>query len=142
VLEVVGACWQASNVLLRVVGPDSCAHIVLADVHNCAQLSLCLQPFPRLPPPPHPPHTPHTLHTPAAGWSRLALARVSVLRGSGPRRGVALLDDHIRCVEPVVDYLTRFSGIHPGEATGVGGGGEGVGWGGWGGCVWKGGGRS
>lgn len=57
----------------------------------------------------------------------MALARVSVLRGSGPRRGVALLDDHIRCVEPVVDYLTRFSGIHPGEGWGVcGGGGGGV----------------
>jgi hypothetical protein len=45
---------------------------------------------------------------------RLALARVSVLRGSGPAAGTAFIDDYVACVEPVVDYLTRWSGIRPG----------------------------
>ncbi|KAF8066299.1 Pan2 [Scenedesmus sp. PABB004] len=47
--------------------------------------------------------------------SRLALARVSVLRGSGPAAGSAFIDDYVACVEPVVDYLTRWSGIRPGD---------------------------
>jgi hypothetical protein len=46
---------------------------------------------------------------------RLALARVSVLRGSGPAAGSAFIDDYVACVEPVVDYLTRWSGIRPGK---------------------------
>jgi PAB-dependent poly(A)-specific ribonuclease subunit 2 len=46
---------------------------------------------------------------------RLALARVSVLRGSGPAAGTAFIDDYVACVEPVVDYLTRWSGIRPGD---------------------------
>jgi PAB-dependent poly(A)-specific ribonuclease subunit 2 len=42
---------------------------------------------------------------------RLGLARVSVVRGDrGPRRLVPIIDDYIRAVEPVYDYLTRFSG--------------------------------
>jgi hypothetical protein len=48
---------------------------------------------------------------------RLALARVSVLRGSGPAAGTAFIDDYVACVEPVVDYLTRWSGIRPGDLT-------------------------
>jgi hypothetical protein len=54
-----------------------------------------------------------TVVTPA----RMALARVSVVRGDdGPMRGVALIDDYVAVKEDrIVDYLTRFSGIHPGD---------------------------
>lgn len=40
--------------------------------------------------------------------SRLGLARVSVLRGQGPAKGTACIDDYIKSVEPVYDYLTKF----------------------------------
>ena len=43
--------------------------------------------------------------------ARLSLARVSVLRGDGPKQGVPLIDDHIHTSEIIVDYLTEFSGI-------------------------------
>ena len=44
--------------------------------------------------------------------ARLALARVSCLRGDrGPLEGVPFIDSYVQPSEPVVDYLTRFSGL-------------------------------
>lgn len=40
-----------------------------------------------------------------------ALARVSVVRGSGEDEGQAFIDDYVQIREPIVDYLTKFSGI-------------------------------
>jgi PAB-dependent poly(A)-specific ribonuclease subunit 2 len=42
-----------------------------------------------------------------------ALARVSVVRGSGADEGEPFIDDYIAINEPVVDYLTLYSGITP-----------------------------
>jgi hypothetical protein len=47
--------------------------------------------------------------------ARLGLGRVSVLRGEGRRSGTCCIDDYVRAVEPVYDYLTRFSGLVPGD---------------------------
>eukprot|EP00899_Mesostigma_viride_P021198 jgi/Mesvir1/2907/Mv13978-RA.1 len=47
--------------------------------------------------------------------SRLGLARVSVVRGSGPQKLVCVIDDYVSSVEPVYDYLTRFSGLEHGD---------------------------
>lgn len=47
--------------------------------------------------------------------ARLALARVSVIRGYGVLKGTALIDDYVAVREPVVDYLTRFSGLAEGD---------------------------
>ncbi|GIL89851.1 hypothetical protein Vretifemale_17592 [Volvox reticuliferus] len=48
--------------------------------------------------------------------SRLTLARVAVVVAEpGPHAGSCCLDDYIRAVEPVYDYLTRWSGIQPGD---------------------------
>ena len=47
--------------------------------------------------------------------ARLGLARVSVVRGEGSRAGECCIDDYVRTVEPVYDYLHRFSGLEPGD---------------------------
>lgn len=47
--------------------------------------------------------------------SRLSLARVSVLRGEGPKVGKPFIDDYIATTVPIVNYLTEFSGIHEGD---------------------------
>ena len=43
--------------------------------------------------------------------ARLGLARVSVVRGDGPNAGTPAIDDYVRQVEPVHDFLTRWSGL-------------------------------
>jgi len=43
--------------------------------------------------------------------ARLGLARVSVVRGEGPAVGAACVDDYVRTLEPVTDYLTKWSGL-------------------------------
>lgn len=44
-----------------------------------------------------------------------ALARVSVVRGTGINEGLPLIDDYITSKEKIYDYLTSFSGIREGD---------------------------
>ncbi|KAL9012394.1 MAG: hypothetical protein Q9173_002834 [Seirophora scorigena] len=47
--------------------------------------------------------------------TREGLARVSVLRASGPHEGLPFIDDYISISEPVVDYVTKYSGVSAGD---------------------------
>ena len=49
--------------------------------------------------------------------TRLGLARVSVLRGNSADEGLPFINDYITITEPIVDYLTKWSGVREGDLS-------------------------
>ncbi len=58
-------------------------------------------------------HNHHTQspHRDSDASRNLCVARISVVRGEGPLVNTPAIDDYIRMVEPVADYLTKYSGL-------------------------------